>query len=179
LAHLFVIILVILVTTFEAVDFDLSRIQGNELKRALVQIFTFAPMMILFFLFGLSIRKYSQHYPVPGVDEAMRQLLSLSIVRIGSIMILIAVLSLIVAPFGIGYLEAKKEKNFQTVYSDATGLDLVVLRIYGEYLITAPLDRTAKTVERKLHVLKLENISQIPLAFENVSPLKVAEPSQP
>lgn len=49
--------------------------------------------------------------------------------------------------------------------------EVVVLRIYGDYLVTAPFDRTTKQFEKKLSLLKISEMAEVPLTYEKAGPL--------
>ena len=53
--------------------------------------------------------------------------------------------------------------------------EMTVLRIYGDSLIAAPVDRVTKTVKRTFVILKLDADASRPLRLEKVGPLR-AEP---
>jgi hypothetical protein len=59
------------------------------------------------------------------------------------------------------------------IASDGLRPEVVILRIYGEYLVTAPFDRADQTFEKKLYLLKISEMSTVPLTFEKVGPLPV------
>jgi hypothetical protein len=62
---------------------------------------------------------------------------------------------------------------FQVIAADSQRPEVVVLRIYGEYLITAPFDRSTREFEKKLYLLKISDMTKLPLTLEKVGPLKV------
>jgi hypothetical protein len=76
----------------------------------------------------------------------------------------------------IGRNWAEKRQEYQVMTQSP---ELVVLRVYGDYLITAPLirDPSRNQVEKKLYILKLSEMEKIPLTLEKVGTLKVKESS--
>ena len=72
--------------------------------------------------------------------------------------------------FGAGYSDASKQKEFLMLRVEP---ELVVLRIYGDNLICAPLDRQTGRLERSLVIQKLGENSRIHMRWEKVGPLEL------
>jgi hypothetical protein len=75
---------------------------------------------------------------------------------------------------GEGRNLAEKKEWFQVINESA---ELVVLRAYGDSLITAPLIRNpnGNQVEKTLYILPLSEISKTPLTLEKVGPLTIKQ----
>ena len=69
-----------------------------------------------------------------------------------------------------GKAQAHQQEEFLVIDHSP---EVVVLRIYGEYLITAPFDRSTKEIEKKLYIFKLSDNSPTLLTLEKAGPLKV------
>jgi hypothetical protein len=98
---------------------------------------------------------------------------SLSLDRIITIILFLGIGISILAFVG-GYAHAKFQDNFRLVKSSQ---ELVILRVYGDYLITAPLIRDVKgnQVETTLYILKMSEMDDTPLTLEKVGPLTVKQ----
>jgi hypothetical protein len=77
-----------------------------------------------------------------------------------------------------GKREAEGWKEFKVVAQYLNVPEVVVIRIYGDYLIAVPLvrstDKTKKNeVKKEFYLLKISEMSKIPLVTEEVGPLKV------
>jgi hypothetical protein len=59
------------------------------------------------------------------------------------------------------------------VFNHSAKEDRVILRIYSDYLITAPFNRSTKVIDKKLYILKMSDMSKIPLTTEEVGPLSL------
>jgi hypothetical protein len=75
----------------------------------------------------------------------------------------------------IGKFDAEKSQEFQvtTQSVDNEKLELVVLRMYGEYLFTAPLSRSTQEIAKRIVIIKLSDDYPTSLSLEKVGPLKV------
>jgi hypothetical protein len=77
----------------------------------------------------------------------------------------------------LSYWGGKKDAQSQEVFPIITHYpevpEVVVLRTFGDYFLTAPLDRSSKEVEKKLYMLKISDMAKIPLTREKVGPLRV------
>jgi hypothetical protein len=81
--------------------------------------------------------------------------------------------------YDMGSTNAQERRLFLVLpKSSEVPVEVVVLTAYGDYIITSPIDRSTKTIEKTLYLLKLSEISKIPLTFENVGPLKIKESSK-
>jgi hypothetical protein len=69
-----------------------------------------------------------------------------------------------------GRAQAHQQEEFLVIDHSP---EVVVLRIYGEYLITAPFDRSTKEIEKKLYIFMLSDNSPTLLTLEKAGPLKV------
>ena len=49
-----------------------------------------------------------------------------------------------------GRADAQRKEEFQVVPQSSDVPEVVVLRVYGDYLLTVPFDRSTKEVEKKL-----------------------------
>jgi hypothetical protein len=58
--------------------------------------------------------------------------------------------------------------------------EVAVIRIYGDYLLAVPFNRTTspKQFEKKLYILKLSDMPKIPLVLESIGPL-IPKPPKP
>jgi hypothetical protein len=72
-----------------------------------------------------------------------------------------------------GKEDAQSKKEFQVISQSSSLPEVVVLRVYGDYLFAAPFDRSTKKVEKKLFILKISEIANAPLTTEQVGPLQV------
>jgi hypothetical protein len=111
----------------------------------------------------------SLHYPQfhdPGIQYE-------PIVIAGIIIILIVVSGGVMKARDWGAKAARQRGVFQVIAADSQRPEVVVLRIYGEYLITAPFDRSTREFEKKLYLLKISDMTKLPLTLEKVGPLKV------
>jgi hypothetical protein len=88
--------------------------------------------------------------------------------------ILIVIWSLAYYSYYAGTKAPDKWEEFQIIppSQNSGRQEVVVLRIYGDYLITAPFDETTKEIERKLYILKLDEISDMPLIYKKFGGLK-------
>lgn len=69
-----------------------------------------------------------------------------------------------------GTRQASKQEAFLMIHGED---DIVVLRIYGDRLICAPLDRAAKTVHRSIIIMESSPGKPLRLDSEKVGPLKL------
>jgi hypothetical protein len=74
--------------------------------------------------------------------------------------------------FYIGEYSASRQKEFLIL---KTTPESVVLRIYGEYFISAPFDKTKKEVEPKFTYQKVSQDPPLTAQLEKIGPLKVKE----
>jgi hypothetical protein len=72
-----------------------------------------------------------------------------------------------------GRADAQRKEEFQIVPQSSDVPEVVVLRVYGDYLLTVPFDRSTKEVEKKLFILKVSEMAKTPLIREKVGPLQV------
>lgn len=84
------------------------------------------------------------------------------------ILILAVIVALFAGVFFGGANEARTRKEFLI---PSTTEQLVVLRVYGDNLICAPLDRGNKEIEQSFYILEMKGIMLTP---ENVGPLTVS-----
>lgn len=103
-------------------------------------------------------------------DISKNTLLDSLMERIGlSIVVIIAFIGvLLIASYFNGSDTAQRQEEF---FIPSTNQQLVVLRIYGDNLICAPLDREAKEIERNFFILEMSDIALKP---EKVGPLTVS-----
>ena len=73
----------------------------------------------------------------------------------------------------IGRSTAENRTEFQVIAPSSDVPEVAVLRISGDYLLTAPFDRVTKKVEKKLYILKISEMPKTPLTLENIGPLSV------
>jgi hypothetical protein len=92
-------------------------------------------------------------------------------IAIASILIIIGLTAY--SNFQAGRTYASNLAMFQVVTAESPRPEVVVLRIYGDYLITAPFDRSTKEFEKKLYLLKISEMAKTPLTYERVGPLRV------
>lgn len=71
-----------------------------------------------------------------------------------------------------GEAQAMNQQNFLVLN---TTPEMVVLRVYGENIICAPFDRTAKEVKKGFLILKMAEDSKLIMNLETVGPLKPVE----
>ena len=124
-------------------------------------------LLILVFLYLIIAIAYSGSTPTGRLTQHPKR-------RLVLILVLLAIVILgLFSSYRAGRRHEERIQEFSVIVQspDVIG-ELVVLPIYGEYLITAPLDRSTKTIERKLYILKLSEISEKPLVFDNIGPLK-------
>jgi hypothetical protein len=76
-----------------------------------------------------------------------------------------------------GAYEAMQQQGFYVVEGSSKFPKLIVLRIYGDHLIAAPLIDISGTIEKKLCLLKLSEMSQVPLIAEKFKSLKIQQSS--
>jgi hypothetical protein len=79
-----------------------------------------------------------------------------------------------------GKSDAAGYEWFQVIAASQDIPEVVVLRVYGDYLITAPIVSPVKQegpneIEKTLYILKLPDMSKIPLTLKKVGPLKLKE----
>jgi hypothetical protein len=75
--------------------------------------------------------------------------------------------------FSYGGNRPPKDARCSSGAAESPRPEVVVLRIYGDYLITAPFDRPGHTFEKKLYLLKISEMATVPLTYEEIGPLKV------
>ena len=68
--------------------------------------------------------------------------------------------------------QARTKERF---FVPSTAPDTVVLRIYGNRLICAPVDRTTKQIARAIQVLRLGDDPKMVLRSERIGPLRLKE----
>ena len=73
---------------------------------------------------------------------------------------------------------AERQEEFQVIPKSVGSKrpEVVVLRIYGDYLITAPLIRSSEKneVKKELYIFKIsDEMSNTSLAREKIGPLKI------
>ena len=73
----------------------------------------------------------------------------------------------------LGKEEAKGWKNFQVIAAERPRREVAVVRVYGDYLLTVPFDRTTKEFEKKLYILKISDMLEVPLVLEDIGPLRL------
>lgn len=71
-----------------------------------------------------------------------------------------------------GNFKAEKQEDFLITNTTPT---MVVLRVYGDNMICAPLDRNAKEVKKSFVILKIAEDKKLMLNLEKVGPLKPVE----
>jgi hypothetical protein len=74
--------------------------------------------------------------------------------------------------YAAGKARAQQGEHFLVVEQST---ELVVLRSYSDYLLTAPLNRATKEVESKFYLLKMSEMNKTPLTLEKVGPLTVKQ----
>jgi hypothetical protein len=72
---------------------------------------------------------------------------------------------------GLGKGGAKGLRDFLIVAAESPRPEVAVVRVYGDYLFTVPFDRTTKEFEKKLYLLKISEMAEVPLVLENIGPL--------
>jgi hypothetical protein len=78
-----------------------------------------------------------------------------------------------------GKEDAQSRKEFQVIAAQSPSLpEVVVLRVYGDYLFAAPFDRSTKEVKKERFILKISEIADRPFTTEQIGPLQVM-PQQP
>ncbi len=83
---------------------------------------------------------------------------------------ILLILYLLSMPWLIGYSQASKRGNFLMISGED---DIVVLRMYGDRLICAPLDRVDRTVHRSILIMVNSPGKPLRLDWEKVGPLKL------
>jgi hypothetical protein len=73
----------------------------------------------------------------------------------------------------MGKEDAKGWRNFQVIAAETPRPEVAVLRVYGDYLLTVPFDRTTKEFEKKLYILKISDMPKVPLVLEDIGPLRL------
>ena len=92
------------------------------------------------------------------------------------ISVLIIIWSFASLSYYVGVSDAERRQEFRVIaQSREIPEEVVVLRIYGDYLITAPIDRsvTPKEIKRTLYIFKIPEMAKTPLTTEKVGPLQV------
>jgi hypothetical protein len=102
-------------------------------------------------------------------NRTIGRLLNARFGNVGVTTLLIIMYGLSLA-YAAGRAHGEQQEEFLVIDQSP---EVVVLRIYGEYLITAPVDRSTKEVEKKFVILKLSDNSPTSLTLEKVGPLKV------
>jgi hypothetical protein len=93
--------------------------------------------------------------------------------------VILIIIALIAIVYGNGVFrlggraDAQMKEEFQIVPQSSDVPELIVLRVYGDYLLTAPFNRSTKEVEKKLFILKVSEMGKTPLIMEKVGPLQV------
>jgi hypothetical protein len=87
-----------------------------------------------------------------------------------------AIMSLVAYSLYAGKWDAEHRETFFIV-KKFPGLpeDLVVVQFSGDYLVTAPLDRAAGEVEKKIYLLKVSDMGHTPIDHEKIGRLKVKQ----
>jgi hypothetical protein len=62
-------------------------------------------------------------------------------------------------------------ENQRRFFVRSTTPETVILCIYGDYQVTAPFDRSKKTVQKKISVVKITDTPIIPIQSEDIGPL--------
>jgi hypothetical protein len=75
--------------------------------------------------------------------------------------------------YEIGSYMAKQEDEYHVINESLESPKLVVLRMYGDYLITAPFDPETQEVKKDLYILKISEKEKAQLTAEKVGSLKV------
>jgi len=78
----------------------------------------------------------------------------------------------------LGERIAKNQTEFLVIHSTPEMPEMVVLRVYGDTLILAPLDRKRQEVQMIFTVVKISDLKS-PLRNEDVGPLKPMAPIEP
>ncbi len=89
------------------------------------------------------------------------------------VIIFIVVISISVGAYAhrkMGQSNAQRQEWFLVV---AQSPEVVVLRNYSDYLFASPINRSTKEIEKKLFILKISEMTKIPLTTEKVGPLRV------
>jgi hypothetical protein len=142
---------------------------GQVITKYIAYVIPIAVIIIALIIFFYSIATS------PPEPSPLRQ-------RISDVRSFIEILAVIVVvwffasfSFLIGYSQAQNRQEFQimTHSSDDKKFELVVLRVYGDYLLTAPLTLSTKEIETKLVIFKLSDDSPTSLSLEKVGPLKI------
>jgi hypothetical protein len=127
-------------------------------------------------------KSYEQKY-ASDLDDINRTMVFSLEINCSSLKFIIILFSL--AIFGLssdffhelGAYEAMQQQGFYVVEGSSKFPKLIVLRIYGDHLIAAPLIDISGTIEKKLCLLKLSEMSQVPLIAEKFKSLKIQQSS--
>lgn len=89
------------------------------------------------------------------------------------LLVCFVILSTIIAQ-NAGLAEAVKQKDFLVL---GTSPEMVVLRIYGDKMITAPFDRKTQEVQSRFVIKKVGEDDNLVISPEEIGPLKLRTPS--
>jgi len=87
------------------------------------------------------------------------------------LLILIALYYLLSTAYLSGEHTARSKEEFLVT---STNSEMVVLRIYGDNIVCAPLDRGNSTITKPLIILRADSHPELILKLEDVGPLKVS-----
>jgi hypothetical protein len=145
-----------------------------------IEFLVFAGVVLVLFVYGVLIgRSQRRAESTPTKEDDLLLLLRSSSAQL--IIALVLVIILVPTFFVLGMDRAKQQVWFHVIdRPKAIQEQVVVLQIYGDYIISAPLVSPVKQegnnqVEGKLYILKLSEMSDTPLTFKKVGPLTVKE----
>ena len=97
----------------------------------------------------------------------------ISVRQFGSFFVLASIAGL---AYAVGNGEAVNQRTFLTPSTDGGSGELVVLKVYGDIIVCAPLDRSVGQVSRQLVLLNMSDFDSIWLTEEKVGPLALKRP---
>jgi hypothetical protein len=131
-------------------------------------------ILILIFIFVFRKKLIARHKRIQEKPKANR----LSIERYRHHLIIIAILLAVgfgsPGLFQLGVYSAKNMEWFYVVKQSREGkedAEFIVLGNYGDYLVAVPFKRSTKTFERKVILLKMSDMNNVPLSFERLGKL--------
>jgi hypothetical protein len=147
-------------------------------------IVTFMGQRILRFISALVPQGMRDHVNLESTEAATapRPLLPNQAIHQRAVAAIFAgfVFFLIIFAFGIiSYINGRnsahtqQQKELHIIAQPPDIPEVVVLQIYGDYLLTATFDRATKVIKKQLYILKVSEMAKTPLTTEKVGPLQV------
>jgi hypothetical protein len=137
----------------------------NNLMKSWIIIFTGFVAYLPLFLSFLSYK-----YNVKGIQLNF----------IWVFLVIFAFLGILTPGFNLfhegGKETAKTQKEFPVLVLSSLPSKVAVIRSYGDYLYAVPFNPDTNKFEKKLVIVKISELTTIPLAFETVGPLQPLAP---